>query len=242
WSPEHQRAFIAALAITGSPRQAARHVGRAQFGADQLRTAKGGRSFAAAWDSALDLARELARLHGNLGELSRKTEEANAQAKASGRYVLADPRDGDGCEDEDSLQREAAETRERIWNKLERMRRNMLRDEIIPDPAKRAAWVVLSGPEEVEAVENGTWVGAKWQAEADDESTGCKAEAEKQPADLGERCVPGSAGGWPRTQSGENPSDGEAGRGPQLPGTESEDHSQPAQPSSTSPAPRIRSL
>lgn len=63
WSPEHQRAFIAALAITGSPRQAARHVGRAQFGAEQLRSAKGGRSFAAAWDAALELARdrELAR-------------------------------------------------------------------------------------------------------------------------------------------------------------------------------------
>jgi hypothetical protein len=28
WRPEHQRAFIAALAITGSPRQAARAVGK----------------------------------------------------------------------------------------------------------------------------------------------------------------------------------------------------------------------
>ena len=48
WTAEHQRAFIAALAITGSPRQAARAIGRHAFGAEQLRTAKGGRSFAQA--------------------------------------------------------------------------------------------------------------------------------------------------------------------------------------------------
>ena len=45
WTAEHQRAFIAALAMTGSPRQAARALGRHMFGAQQMRTARGGKSF-----------------------------------------------------------------------------------------------------------------------------------------------------------------------------------------------------
>ncbi|MBA3576339.1 MAG: hypothetical protein H0W39_01815 [Sphingomonas sp.] len=162
WSPEHQRAFIAALAITGSPRQAARHVGRAQFGADQLRTAKGGRSFAAAWDSALDLARdrELHRLHDNLGELSRKAEERDAKAAAQGRLVIAEPsptRSGRGGnnydeEDEDSLMREVEQARENIRRKLLGAKRLLLL-EIHGEPHKRAAWEVLCGPVDWDAAD-----------------------------------------------------------------------------------------
>ena len=59
WTAEHQRMFIAALALTGSPRQAARALGRHAFGAEQLRDAKGGRGFADAWDAALELYREM---------------------------------------------------------------------------------------------------------------------------------------------------------------------------------------
>src|SRR4051794_15661348 len=58
WDEQRQRGFIAALAITGSPARAARAVGRAGFGADRLKTAKGSRSFAAAWDAALDIFHE----------------------------------------------------------------------------------------------------------------------------------------------------------------------------------------
>src|SRR3990170_5398343 len=78
WTAEHQRAFIAALAITGSPRAAARAIGRHAFGAEQLRTAKGGRSFADAWDAALELAREreLARMHENLHALAAQTAQS----------------------------------------------------------------------------------------------------------------------------------------------------------------------
>jgi len=155
WSPEHQRAFIAALAITGSPRQAARYVGRAAFGAETLRTAKGGRSFASAWDSALDLARdrELSRLHENLGELARQSEEANAQARAAGRLVPpsdADDGEEDGADD-------VAEIRARLVEKLQKMRKQRLCEEIIPFPEKRAAWILLNGAAEIEAIENGTW-------------------------------------------------------------------------------------
>lgn len=58
WDGEVQRAFIAALAATGSPRQAAHAVGRAQFGVDQLKKAKGNEGFLAAYDRALEHAAE----------------------------------------------------------------------------------------------------------------------------------------------------------------------------------------
>ncbi|MGE0290577.1 MAG: hypothetical protein AB7I42_29865 [Bradyrhizobium sp.] len=58
WDGEVQRAFIAALAATGSARQAAHAVGRAQFGVDQLKKAKGNEGFMAAFARALDYAAE----------------------------------------------------------------------------------------------------------------------------------------------------------------------------------------
>ena len=56
WTPEVQRAFIAALAATGSDRQAARAVGKAQYGVDQLKKAKGNEGFMAAHARALAMA------------------------------------------------------------------------------------------------------------------------------------------------------------------------------------------
>jgi hypothetical protein len=61
WTADRQRAFIAALAVTGSPRQAARAVGKAQWGVDRLREAKGAEGFNAAWDKAMALAAEKGR-------------------------------------------------------------------------------------------------------------------------------------------------------------------------------------
>ncbi|MGQ0589328.1 MAG: hypothetical protein ACT4N8_07340 [Sphingosinicella sp.] len=56
WDHECQRAFIAALSLTGSVRAAARAVGKSPFGAEQLREAEGGESFAAAWEEAIEIA------------------------------------------------------------------------------------------------------------------------------------------------------------------------------------------
>jgi len=53
WTPEVQRYFIAALALTGSERQAAHAVGKAQFGVTQLKTAEGNESFMAAHAKAM---------------------------------------------------------------------------------------------------------------------------------------------------------------------------------------------
>ncbi|HEX8668889.1 MAG TPA: hypothetical protein VF727_11030 [Allosphingosinicella sp.] len=56
WDAEVQRAFVAALSLTGSARQAARAVGKAAFGADQLLRAEGNEGFRAAYDEAMAIA------------------------------------------------------------------------------------------------------------------------------------------------------------------------------------------
>jgi len=83
WSEEYQRAFIAALAVTGSPRRAAGAIGKHEFGAQQLRRARGGASFAAAWDAAIDIHREteLAGMTSGLAELAAEQDEERAQRR-----------------------------------------------------------------------------------------------------------------------------------------------------------------
>ena len=53
WTAEVQLYYLAALALTGSDRQAAHAVGKAQFGVTQLKTAEGNESFMAARARAL---------------------------------------------------------------------------------------------------------------------------------------------------------------------------------------------
>lgn len=55
WKPHVQRAFIEALAETGSVRAACRRIGRANVGAYLLRRHPEAESFRAAWDAALDM-------------------------------------------------------------------------------------------------------------------------------------------------------------------------------------------
>ncbi len=54
WTPERQRAFIEALARTGSVSHAAAEINMAKEGAYQLRLHPKGESFRKAWDAALD--------------------------------------------------------------------------------------------------------------------------------------------------------------------------------------------
>ncbi|MFA9201281.1 MAG: hypothetical protein ACEQR8_08880 [Cypionkella sp.] len=54
WTPERQRAFIEALADTGSVEAACRAVDMSSVGAYTLRRQPGAESFRAAWDAALD--------------------------------------------------------------------------------------------------------------------------------------------------------------------------------------------
>ena len=149
WTPEHQRAFIAALAITGSPRQAARAIGRHAFGAEQLKTARGGRSFAAAWDAAMELARdrEVARIHANLSELA-----ANSSPERGGGppKAVEGPR---GIHPDCPYNPEIhTEDYPEYWESLRRTRqrltlsRRMFLFLIRDDADKRAAWETLVGP------------------------------------------------------------------------------------------------
>ncbi|WP_336986287.1 hypothetical protein [Altererythrobacter aquiaggeris] len=55
WKPEVQRAFIEALADTGSVQAACRRVGRANHGVYLLRRHPGAESFRKAWQAALDI-------------------------------------------------------------------------------------------------------------------------------------------------------------------------------------------
>jgi hypothetical protein len=165
WPAETQRAFIAALAVSGSPVRAARSVGRHAFGAEKLRKGRGARSFSEAWEAALDLAREreLSRLHGKLDQLT--SPAIDGEADRDGQVI----NEFGEYEDAASYERRGEEARKSIFEKLQRMRRTMLRDEIIPDPEKRTAWIVLNGPEEIEAIERGEWKPAEWRKPEDRE-------------------------------------------------------------------------
>lgn len=44
--------------------------------------------------------------------------------------------------------------RQRLFDKLQRVRKKHLREKIVPDAEKRAAWVVLNGADEIEALES----------------------------------------------------------------------------------------
>ena len=162
WTDEHQRAFIAALAITGSPRQAARAIGRHQFGADSLRNHRLGKSFAAAWDAAMELSREreVMRIHDNLAELAKQRDEQLAKISPSpregegwgeGARALQPSRDDDpfppGYNPEwDTEERlDYLQVKQRIRQRFHAARRIFLAC-IAKDPAKRAAWEALCGP------------------------------------------------------------------------------------------------
>ena len=58
WTPERQRAFIAALSATGSKRQAALAIGMQPYGVDQLLKAEGNDSFKAAYERAVAIAQQ----------------------------------------------------------------------------------------------------------------------------------------------------------------------------------------
>lgn len=55
WTPERQRAFIGALADTGSVSRACRYVNMSEVGAYYLRRRPGSEGFRRAWEAALDL-------------------------------------------------------------------------------------------------------------------------------------------------------------------------------------------
>ena len=94
WNPRVQRAFIVALAATGSARGAARAVGKAQYGADQLRKAAGNEGFLAAWDRALELFQEKAdsRIAAGIGAVAAESAAWSPPAQPWSRAASRNPR------------------------------------------------------------------------------------------------------------------------------------------------------
>ncbi|HEX8572007.1 MAG TPA: hypothetical protein VF759_04590 [Allosphingosinicella sp.] len=89
WSAEVQRAFVAALAVTGSDRQAAAIVDRAAYGAARLREAEGSEGFVAACDKAIEIFHEKERVRRSDGLLAAARGEA--ARRAPGRPSLVRP-------------------------------------------------------------------------------------------------------------------------------------------------------
>lgn len=137
WTPEIQRAYVAALAVTGSERQACTVVGRAQFGISQLRKAEGSESFFAACDKAMEIWRERERVRrsDNLlaaayGEAARTRPRLAWSAAATRRLPPPDPALDPEVEEKAAL--ELLETLARgIWIKLRDERRARLQGRIV---------------------------------------------------------------------------------------------------------------
>lgn len=108
WDEELQRAFIASLAVTGSPAKAARTIGRHELGAERLRKMRGGRGFAEAWEAAIEIARER-EFHRRSAEL-RQLDGADADERASWHFR------------EDPFAEDIDEVRERLVQKLIRLK------------------------------------------------------------------------------------------------------------------------
>ena len=88
WTPEIQSAYVAALAVTGSERQAAAVVERAAYGVTQLRKVEGNESFLAACDKAMEIWRERERVRRSDSLLAAARGEV-ARTRGPGRPRLA---------------------------------------------------------------------------------------------------------------------------------------------------------
>lgn len=150
WSPEKQRAFVAALSATGSKRQAALSIGMAPFGVDQMLKSEGNDSFKAACERAMAIAAQ----NGSM-KIARGVADAaarNAQLTPPSRLRGVPPAHGlpgqvlnehGEWEDEDSVRRRTKDAKDSISNKLLRARRLYLQ-EISCSPGKRAAFEILT--------------------------------------------------------------------------------------------------
>jgi hypothetical protein len=161
WSPSKQREFIARLAVHGSKNKACNEMGMHTTGMTKLQNSPGSKSFRAAWERAVDLARR------------RRREEAVAESVAFGATLPTidlrrkspspqpSPFKGEGggapgtggegqilnefgeWEDEESLHRRADEARDGMARKMLQARRLYLQ-EISHSPGKRAAFEILT--------------------------------------------------------------------------------------------------
>jgi hypothetical protein len=187
WTPERQRAFVAALAETGSVKHAAERVNMAKEGAYQLRLAAGSEGFRKAWAAALDfgvqsltdLAIDRAR-EGVPVPIFHNGEQVGERRWYNDRLLMfilkhhmpsrygAELRPGTSHIKTLRREWEREQRAERlkqdeaaglsIDRKAHTLRVHFLR-RIAPDPAKRAAWELLAGPVPWDGLVRGEDVG-----------------------------------------------------------------------------------
>jgi len=147
WSPEKQRAFIAALSVTGSKRQAAKAVGMAAFGIDQMLKHEGNASFKAAFERAMAIAKQNGsmRIASGIADVAAR----NAHLTSPSRLVGHPPIPGmvrneaGEWEEEDAFNRRVADASDRVRSRLLNCRRLYL-SEIAGSPGRRAAFEILT--------------------------------------------------------------------------------------------------
>jgi hypothetical protein len=137
WDAEAQRAFVALVATTGSKLRAAEAIGRKTGGLKRMLERPEAAGLAAAIDAALALA------HRRSGKFLARTvaaaHHADPHVQVSGQVL----NEFGEWEDEDSFHRRGEEARDSLSIKLRRARRLFLED-ISDDPAKRAAFEILT--------------------------------------------------------------------------------------------------
>lgn len=140
WTPDRQRAFIAALSATGSKRQAALAIGMQPYGVDQLLKAEDNDSFKAAFERALAIAAQAGsmKIAKGVADAAARNAQLTPPSRLRG---LALPGASD---DPDSIARAMDEARDRISQKLLGARRLFLH-EIADCPGRRAAFEILTG-------------------------------------------------------------------------------------------------
>ncbi len=155
WTPELQRLFVARLAVHGSATKASDEMGKNQTGVMKLYRSPLGKSFRAAWDGAVALAkRRRAERDAELEPVSpglmpptldhrRKHPAAERSAADDGGLPGQVLNEHGEYEDEASLAARAEEAKDSIGGKLVRIRRLYLQ-EISACPGKRAAFEILT--------------------------------------------------------------------------------------------------
>ena len=165
WTAVRQREFIEMLAATGSVRAACRGVGLRPDGVYRLRHRTGADSFRAAWDAAVERGtsqvRDILIDHSVNGVpesvwwAGKKVGERRKFNHNTMRWILERGERGRGkAESEEERDRNEAVARKWVDDfraTVERFEREQW-EQIGDDPAKRAAYELLNGPVDWDAV------------------------------------------------------------------------------------------
>lgn len=175
WTPERQKAFIEALADTGSVKAACHRINMSQVGAYYLRRQPGAEGFRKAWDAALDfgvqnlvdIAIDRAK-EGVPVPVFYKGEQVGERRRYNDRLLMFILKHhmpskyganlAPGTRHPDTLMHEYEEEiaeedarQDEISRRIRLLRQHLLR-EVAQDAARRAAWEVLVGPTDWDAI------------------------------------------------------------------------------------------